>query len=90
LASGQLKGNGVWGTKRDFYYGVPSNVYHVSLRYMDLNKSGFSIINGNGKATLSWTKGSRWAKVHAWVNGKVSWWGKKSNHIAWTVWAWTK
>ena len=84
LGSGNLRSSGWFGKKQTFCYGVPRNVYHVSLRYNDMSSSGSSIGSGNGGATLSWRSGSRRACVRAWVNGK--WRG--SNHVSWTVWAW--
>jgi hypothetical protein len=84
LGSGNLKSNGWFGKKHDFYYSVPKGAFHVSLDYNDRSSSGLNVGNGNGKATVSWTYGSRTAKVHAWVNGKF--WG--SNHVSWKVWAW--
>ena len=86
LGSGSLRSHGWFGTKRDFSYTVPYNVYCVSLKPRDRSTAGLTLLRGNGKATLSWTKGSPRAYVHAWVNGKV--WG--TNHITWTVWGWTK
>jgi hypothetical protein len=89
LGSGSIRSNGVFGKKDDIYYSVPSNVYHVSLNYNDDSTHGLTIGGGNGRATVSWSPGGR-ARVHAWVNGKASWWGKKFNKISWTVWGWTK
>ena len=83
LGSGTLKSSGWFGKKSDFVYHVPIGAFHVSLDYKDFSSSGFNIGSGNGKATLSWTTGSRTAKVHAWVNGKF--WG--ANRVSWTVWA---
>jgi hypothetical protein len=89
LDSGDLRGNGLYGIKKDFYYHISKGVCYVSLKQSDHSSFGLNIgFGGNGKASLSWSRGSRLAKVHAWVNGKASWWGKKSNHIRWTVWVW--
>ena len=84
VASGSLVSSGWFGKKRNFSYSVPANTFYVSFDYNDHSSSGSSIGSGNGKATLSWTRGSSTVKVHAWVNGKV--WGR--NRVSWTVWAW--
>ena len=85
LGSGNLKSSGLSGKREDFYYhNIPPQTVYVSLDYNDHSSNGLSIGSGNGKATLSWKRGSSTAKVHAWVNGKL----KGGNHIAWTVWAW--
>ena len=85
LGSGNLRSSGWFGKKQDFYYhNIPRETVYVSLDYNDHSSNGMSVGSGNGKATLSWTRGSSTAKVHAWVNGKF----KGGNHVAWTVWAW--
>lgn len=86
LGSGNLRSSGWFGKKRDFYFLVPTCAYRVSLDYRDRSSGGLSVGHGNGKATVSWRRRSRKAKVHAWVNGKA--WG--SNRVSWTVWAWLR
>jgi hypothetical protein len=88
LRSDSLKGNGWYGRKINFYYNIRNDVCAVTLDQYDYSPSGMNIGFGTGRATVSWTPGSRLATVHAWVNGKASWWGKKSNHIRWTVYVW--
>ena len=88
LRSDSLKSNGWFGRKRNFYYYIPEDACAVTFKQSDYSSSGMSIGFGTGKATLSWTPGSRLATVHAWVNGKASWLGRKSNHIRWTVYVW--
>ena len=84
LGSGSLRNNGWFGRKRDVCYSVPSRVGYVSMHSNDLSSSSVSLGNGNGEASLRWTRGSRRACVHAWVNGK--WRG--TNYISWKVWGW--
>jgi len=86
LGSGSLKSNWLLGKKEDFYYMVPVETEFVTLDHDDKGSTGISIGSGNGKATVSWTKGAPKAKVHAWVNGK---W-KGTNKISWTCWAWVR
>ena len=78
-----IKSCGLFGKKRDFYYSVPPKTIHVGFDTIDESSNSWNIGNGNGKATLHWTKGSGQAKVHAWVNGKFG--GR--NRIDWVVYA---
>ena len=73
LRSDYLVGNGWYGRKDVFYYNIPEDACAVTFKQSDYGSSGMSIGFGTGKATLSWTPGSRLATVHAWVNGKASW-----------------
>ena len=84
LGSRCLSNSGWWGRKRDYYYNIPTNAIYVSFKSNDHSSGGLNIGNGDGKATLSWTRGNRRAKVHAWVNGSV--WG--TNRVCWTVYVW--
>ena len=83
MDSGYVRSSGWFGTKKNFYYNVPSKAVHVFMDCKDLSGDAMNWGVGNGDATLSWQKGSTTAKVFAWVNGKV--YGK--NEISWTLWA---
>lgn len=91
IGGGSISTDGVWGKKDDFYYHVPPRAAAVTLSKTDSSSGGVSLIGATGKATVSWTKGSRTAKVHAWVNGRFcvkTWWNKcHGNRISWTVYA---
>ena len=77
--SRSLSSSGWFGRKRDFYYVVPSNVDRVRLT------THKECCGGCCDAGMSWTPGSRHAKVHVWVNG--AWRGR--NRIFWTAWGCT-
>ena len=87
IGEGNIKSSGWFGKKRDYNYHVPYGAVAVTLDEHDQSSSSHSFGSGTGGATVSWTPGSRTARVHAWVNGKVCVWGCSSNHISWTVYA---
>ena len=87
IGSGNIRSSGWFGKRRDYNYHVPSGAVAVTLSETDQSSGGHSFGIGSGRATVSWTRGSRTAKVHAWVNGKVCLWSCKPNHITWTVYA---
>ena len=89
IGSGSISSSGVWGKKRDFSYHVPSGATGVSFNQNVWGSGGLTVGGGNGKATLRWTKGSRTASVHAWVNGRfcLSLFGCRANRVAWNVYA---
>ena len=87
IGSGNIKSSGWFGKKRDYYYHVPTGAVAVTLSETDRSSGGHSFGSGSGRATVSWTRGSRTAKVHAWVNGKVCLWSCRANHITWRVYA---
>ena len=87
IGSGNIKSSGWAGKKRDYYYHVPYGAVSVTFNEEDRSSGGHSFGIGSGRATLSWTRGSRTAKVHAWVNGKVCLWSCTPNEIYWTVYA---
>ena len=89
IGSGNIKSSGWFGKKRDYYYHVPSGAVDVTFSEDDRSAAGHNFGSGSGRATLSWTRGSRRAKVHAWVNGKIcGFWSRcRANHIVWKVYA---
>lgn len=83
IGSDRLRGSGWFGKRRDYTYNVPHGAIHVRIEDEDGSSNGMNIGNGNGKATLSWSRGDSEAYVHAWVNGTVV----GSNEIKWNVYA---
>ncbi len=86
LGSGNLKGSGIWGKKRDYTYGVPDGAIFVSLSHEDRSPDSQNFGDGNGNVSLNWDKSAKEARVHAWVNGALG----GSNEMRWTVYAWIK
>ena len=74
--------NGVWGSKQDFEYSIPSYAVDITFRG-ETTANGMNIGSGSGQATLTWDKVLNKARVHAWVNGC---WSCK-NKVEWTVMA---
>ena len=81
IGLGNIKSSGWFGKKHDYYYHVPSGAVAVTLSETDKSSGGHSFGIGTGRATVSWTRGSRTAKVHAWFNGKICFLKCRSNHI---------
>jgi hypothetical protein len=83
VGSDHLRGNGLFGKRRDYTYNVPPEAITVYMQDEDNSCNGQNIGSGNGKATLSWSREDSKAHVHAWVNGAIG----GSNEIEWKVYA---
>ena len=94
IGSDSIESDGLWGKKGDYKYHVPLGAVAVTFKKPTNRRNTLvfkiNIGSGSGEASLSWSKGSRTAKVHAWVNGKfcVSFWSTcRPNRVSWKVFA---